>query len=72
MCSKHFKKSDFALLKAQQPGNGGARLVKNAVPSVKKAATPPPPDEEEEPIRPVELEVKTDLPPDSFGWFKQL
>lgn len=70
LCSKHFKRSDFILVKSQQTGNGGARLVKDAVPIIRTAATPPlveQEEEEEEVVKPVELEIQTDLPPETFG-----
>lgn len=52
-------------MKSEQPGNGGARLNRDAVPTIRKAATPPPP--EKRPIEPVHLEVIADSPADPSG-----
>lgn len=64
LCSKHFKKSDFIVTKAEQPGNGGARLNHDAVPTVRSAATPPPGKQF---VEPVQLEIIANPQCDPFG-----
>lgn len=66
LCSKHFKKTDFIVTKSEQPGNGGARLNHDAVPTISKAATPPP--TAKQPVKPMLLEVKNIVPSDPLGW----